>query len=293
MSTVSFCVGTGRCGTTFLAELAGLEPTVAASHERLRLAATFHMYCKWYGIDVDPEGFLRDREEAVASDLERHAVSFESSALLSHSIAELSERFHARFLLLVRSPHETVASFAARGWFRDPIAWNDASKPPTIREGVEPRHFFGRNLPRGADFARWRDLGQIGKLGWFWQARNRAILDQFRELPPSRCAIVRLEELSYETYVEVARFLGWQVSISRERFVILAEHRPNAGPNAPIAPATWSALDRAELDAEVGALARALGYERSTDDHPALAEPRLDVTLISARRAERDVRDRP
>ena len=43
--TVSFCVGTGRCGTTFLVKLAELEPDVAASHERLRLPATFHMFC--------------------------------------------------------------------------------------------------------------------------------------------------------------------------------------------------------------------------------------------------------
>ena len=43
---VAFCVGTGRCGTTFLAEVAGREPGVAASHERLRLGATFHMFCK-------------------------------------------------------------------------------------------------------------------------------------------------------------------------------------------------------------------------------------------------------
>lgn len=283
MSTVSFCVGTGRCGTTFLAELAGLERTVAASHERLRLAATFHMYCKWYGIAVDPEGFLRDREEAIARDLESHAVSFESSALLSHSIAELSERFDARFLLLVRSPHETVASFAARGWFRDSIAWGDASLPPSIREGVEPRHFFGRNLPRGSDFARWSRLSQIGRLGWFWQARNRAILDQFRELPSGRCAIVRLEELTWDTYAEVASFLGWQVSISRDRFLAVATRRPNAGPNAPLAPSTWTALERAELDAEVGALARALGYGRSTDDHTPLADPaRLDATRVLA-----------
>jgi len=259
---VSFCVGTGRCGTTFLAKLAELEPEVAASHERLRLAATFHMYCKWHGIAVDPEGFLIDREAAVREDLASHRVSFESSALLSHSILELHERFDARFLLLVRSPDRTVASFAVRGWFVDPIPWRDPSLPPTLREGVEPRHFFGRNLPRGAEFRRWSELSQVGKIAWFWQARIRGILDQFRQLPASHRRIARLEDLDYEHYTSVARFLGWTVTLTPDRFAELARGKPNAG---AFAPRDWDGRVAAELAAEVGPLAAALGYERRFD----------------------------
>src|SRR5260370_29614626 len=113
---VGFWVGTGRYGTTFLAEVASYEPEVASFHERLRLGATFHMFCKWHGFAIDSEGFLLDREDAVRRDLEGHRFSFECSALLSHSLPELFERFRARFLLLVRSPPQTVASFAVRGW---------------------------------------------------------------------------------------------------------------------------------------------------------------------------------
>src|SRR4051812_36812650 len=140
---VSFCVGTGRCGTTFIAQLGEREPGVASSHERLRLGATFHMFCKWHRIPIDPEGFLRDREEAVRRDLAERQFSFESSALLSHSLEELFGRFRARFLLLVRSPAETVASFAVRGWFLKVPARSDPSLPPSYREGEEPRHFLG------------------------------------------------------------------------------------------------------------------------------------------------------
>jgi hypothetical protein len=257
-STISFCVGTGRCGTTLLAQLAALEPDVAASHERLRLPATFHMYCKWHGIAVDPEGFLIDREAAVRDDLRAHRVSFESSALLSHSIAELHARFDARFLLLVRSPARTIASFAARGWFLDPIPWRDPALPPTLREGVEPRHFFGRNLPRGAEYARWSALSQVGKIAWFYQARIRGILDQFRALPAACRRIARLEDLDFAHYVDVATFLGWQPTIDREQFVALADSRPNAGPNAPM---VLDARAAADIEAEVAPLARALGYE--------------------------------
>ena len=276
MSTISFCVGTGRCGTTFLAKLAELEPTVAASHERLRLPATFHMYCKWHGIAVDPEGFLIDREAAIRDDLQNHHVSFEASALLSHSIAELYERFRAKFLLLVRSPDRTVASFAVRNWFVDPIPWKDSSLPPTIREGVEPRHFFGRNLPRGGPaFHRWRELTQIGKLAWFWQARIRDILEQFRHLPASHRRIARLEDLDFDHYAEVASFLGWRPTIARDQFDVLAHSRPNAG-----APASrdWDDRATAEHEAEVAPLATALGYEHRVAPLRAGAEVRRAPT---------------
>jgi hypothetical protein len=258
---VGFCVGTGRCGTTFLATLAGREPEVAASHERLRLGATFHMFCKWYGIAVDSEGFLLDREEAVRRDLVDRRFSFECSALLSHSLEELFERFRAGFLLLVRSPDDTVASFAVRGWFLKPPARKDPGRPPSYREGEEPRHFLGRNIPHGAEFERWSRLTQIGRLSWFWQARNRAILEQFRRLPASHCRVERLEDLDFPRYKEVAEFLGWRSRLDVGTFSELARARLNAGPNPPRKFADWNPAEVAEFEAEVAPVAEALGYE--------------------------------
>ncbi len=258
---VGFCIGTGRCGTTFLAQLAGREPEVAASHERLRLAATFHMFCKWHGIAVDSEGFLLDREEAIRRDLMERRFSFECSALLSHSVEELFERFRARFLLLVRRPEETVASFAVRGWFVKPCARKDPRLPPSYREGEEPRHFLGRNIPHGTEFERWARLTQIGRLAWFWQARNRAILEQFRRLPASHCRIERLEELDFPRYQEIAEFMGWHSRIDASQFTELAQIRPNAGPNPPRKFTDWNAVEAAEFEEQVAPVAETLGYE--------------------------------
>jgi hypothetical protein len=258
---VGFCVGTGRCGTTFLAEVAGREPEVASSHERLRLGATFHMFCKWHGIAVDSEGFLLDREDAIRRDLAERRFSFECSALLSHSLEELFERFRARFLLLVRRPDQTVASFAVRGWFVNPCARKDPRLPPSYREGEEPRHFLGRNIPHGPEFERWTRLTQIGRLAWFWQARNSAILEQFSRLPASHCRIERLEDLHYKRYQEVAEFMGWGSRIDADEFSALARARPNAGPNLPRPCADWNPVEVAQFEAEVAPLAEALGYE--------------------------------
>lgn len=260
--TVGFAVGTGRCGTTFITELLSLEPEVAASHERLRLAACYHMFCKWHGIPADAEGFLVDRDAAVANDLSAHRISFEASALLSHSIAELHGRFDARFLLLVRRPDQCVSSFAVRGWFLEPIAWRDRSKPPTIPDGANPRHFFGRNLPRGDEaFERWSKLTQLGKLGWFWAARNRAILEQLATLPAAHRRWLRLEDFDYPRYAALADFLGYRPTVDAARFAQLAESKPNTGPNVPLALDAWFEQGAREFEAEVAPLAEAFGYE--------------------------------
>ncbi|MCA9609883.1 MAG: hypothetical protein KC619_30010 [Myxococcales bacterium] len=286
--TVAFGVGTGRCGTTLLSRLAALEPEVAASHERLRRAATFHMFCKWHGIPIDPEGFLRDRDAAVREDLAAHRVSFEVSALLSHSIEELHERFDARFVMLVRRPDHTVASFAARGWFLDAIPWSDATRPPSLPDAMEPRHFFGRNLPRSPEeLARWRALTQIGKLAWFWDARNRAIVEQLARLPADRVRIQRIEDLDHASYGELARFLGWTPTLDRATFDGLVEARIHTGPHPPRDPATWGAREVEEHEHEVGRLARALGYETSlgalAEGAPVIRGDVLDPATVLAR----------
>jgi hypothetical protein len=258
---VGFCVGTGRCGTTFLAQLVGQEPAVASSHERLRLGATFHMFCKWHKIPIDSEGFLLDREEAIRRDLAERRFSFECSALLSHSLEELFERFRARFLLLARRPEETVASFVVRGWFVKPCARKDPHLPPSYREGEEPRHFLGRNIPHGAEFERWTRLTPVGRLAWFWQARNRAILEQFSRLPASHCRVERLEGLDFPRYQEVAEFMGWQTQIDASLFAELAQARLNSGPNPPRKFTDWSPVEAAEFEQEAAPVAEALGYE--------------------------------
>jgi hypothetical protein len=219
------------------------------------------MFCKWHRIAIDSEGFLRDREDAIRRDLAERHFSFECSALLSHSLEELHERFGARFLLLVRRPDETVASFAVRGWFVTPCARKDPKLPPSYREGEEPRHFLGRNIPHGAEFERWTRLTQIGRLSWFWQARNRAILDQFSRLPRSHCRLERLEDLDFQRYQEIAEFMGWRSRIDAGTFSELASSRPNAGPNPPRRCTDWNAVEVAEFETEVATLAEELGYE--------------------------------
>src|SRR5262249_1030468 len=145
----------------------------------------------------------------------------------------------------------------------EPIARANPGLPPSYREGQEPRHFLGRNLPHGAEFLRWSRLSQIGKLAWFWQARNRAILEQFSRLPATPSRLQRLEALAFRGYQAVAEFFGWRSQIDAATFDEVAQARLNAGPNAPRRCTDWSAAEAAEFEAEVAGVAAALGYGAS------------------------------
>lgn len=236
---------------------------MAGSHERDRLAATFHMFCKWHRIPVDAEGFLDAKEEGIRRDLKTSEYSLESSALLSHSLVELNDRFDARFLLLIRNPAATVASFAVRNWFVNTPVRNNPNLPPTFRghEGEKARHFLGRILPNGDEFRRWSALTPIGRIAWFWRARNEAILNQFSELPRHHCRVQRLEEFSPSSYFKVAAHFGWRPAITEKQISELATAKPNHGPNQPRTVHDWSEREIAEFEAEVGPLADRMGYE--------------------------------
>ncbi len=263
--TVGFCVGTGRCGTTLFSELCRREPNVGSFHERQRLGATFHMYCQWYGIPIDHEGFLAERQELIDADLSQHHHSIEANALLSHSILELFNRFDAKFLLLIRHPAETVASFAVRGWFANTPARDRVDLPPTFRGGSlgdeKARHFLGRNIPTGAEFHRWASLTQIGRIAWFWNARNQAILNQFELLPPSHRRVQTIEDLDIASFRSITEFFGWTSEIPEDDFNQLANSRLNTGPAPPRRITQWRADEIREFSAEVEPVASAIGYD--------------------------------
>lgn len=256
---VGFVVGTGRCGTRFMDRVVNLEPRVASSHERNVLSESFHRYCNWYGLPVDEEGFLHTKEIEIRGDLESHSFSFEASAQLSSSIEALYRRFDARFVLLVRSPHRVVNSFIRKGHYAEPFVRADENRALGYQNSQAFHHFLGRLAPSGEKFIEWNAMSRVGKLAWVWNAINESVLEQFAKLPDSHYRIVKLEEMSFDTYQEVANFMGYETSVTREAFEELSNSRPNAQTNVP-STTEWSPSEKAEYEAEVAPMAERLGY---------------------------------
>lgn len=259
-NNISFAVGTGRCGTTFLAKLMKKESSISSVHERNPLNETFHRYCKWYGLPIDHEGFLDTKRREIQEDLKHFSFSFESSALLSLSIEELYQDFNAKFILMIRSPDKVINSYIRKGWYEKPIIRLNKDLPPSFQECSQFYHFLGRIIPSGDDYLRWNSLTRVGKLAWYWNTLNESVLKQFDKIPKSNWRIQKLEKFSYDNYLELAEFIGFKSTISEAYFNHISKIRPNSLDNIR-SITSWNDLEIQEFEQEVHPIANIFGYE--------------------------------
>ena len=267
---VGFAIGTGRCGTEFMARVVSLEPHIASVHERNPLNETFHRYCKWYQLPVDDEGFLYTKRLEISQDLQSTQYSFESSAHLSFSVQELYDSFASKFVLLVRNPAAVVKSYIYfKNLYGAPVMRGDPNLAIGYQESKAFHHFLGRIVPSGQEFLHWTEMTQVGRVAWYWNALNSHVLEQFSKIPESHWRIVKIEELNYSDYLDVAHFLGFSPSISQRNYDALVADRPNASKGGSRKIETWTPREIAEFEAQVMPMANRLGYEYHVEKLPA------------------------
>ncbi|MBC7769505.1 MAG: sulfotransferase domain-containing protein [Phycisphaerales bacterium] len=259
MEKVGFAVGTGRCGTKFLAEVLARDPSIASHHERHAFNDTFHRYCRWYDIPVDDAGFLATKAAGIEYDLRGNWYSFEASSFLSMSIDLLHEKLGAKIVVMVRSPAKVVASYLRKGWYENPAVLADPDKPPTMQQAALPHHFLGRTMPRGAEFERWNKLTRVGKLAWYWNMLNSSLVEQAERMPRGAVMFQKLEDLDYSRFQELLSFLGAPTNVTEMEFATVRGRRPNAS-HGTRTPHVWSETERREFEIEVCETAEHFGY---------------------------------
>jgi hypothetical protein len=257
---VAFVVGTGRCGTTFLAEVASREKSVAVSHCRDPLVQTFHRYCKWNELDVDDAGVRAAFQRHIDRDHARQAVSLECSPYVSLSVDELARWFDARFVMLVREPVGVVQSHLSKGWYAEPFRQADPHKALGYQDCSHFHHFLGRIAPRGDEFEVWNRLTQVGKCAWYWAALNKSLRLQLESLPSSQWRVFRLEELDYAAYQEFAAFCGYVSVVTAKDYEKIARAKPNSL-RATHPSERWSEQEWSEFRAQVADEAEHWGYD--------------------------------
>ncbi|WP_330202767.1 hypothetical protein [Cyanobacterium sp. Dongsha4] len=259
-SNVGFAIGTGRCGTNFLAKLIELEPYVKSTHERNALNETFHRYCKWYDLPVDNEGFLQTKETEILEDLKKHDYSFEASAFLSVSVKDLYERFGAKFLLLVRSPEKVINSYLVKGWYKDKFIQKNHDLGLGYQKNKSFHHFLGRPAPIGDKFTKWQTMTRVGKLAWYWNELNFRVINLFEQIPKEYWKIQKLEEFDYQSYIEIANFFGFQPKVTVKQFDNLTNKKPNGFIEVPTIK-DWTDQEKLEFEREVQSMAKYFDYQ--------------------------------
>jgi len=261
-----FAVGTGRCGTHFIAEVMNKEKYVASSHERSALTDTFHRYCKWNELPVDDAGFIHHKKTAIEKDLEKYQFSFEASAFLSLSCKELVEGLNSKVILIVREPVNVIESYLTKGrrvgqleWYANPFVQEDKNKALGIQAHTEFHHFLGRLAPKGDEFEEWNELSRVGKLAWNWSNINQRVLETFDLLPKENTMIARIEDIDFEKYLSICDFMSVESSITKKQFEKIRKNKP-AKQTSKINSAAWSEQEKDECKQFLGKTPSVFGY---------------------------------
>ena len=262
---VGFATGTGRCGTQFITNVFGMEPTVSSSHERNIHNESFHRYCTWYDLPVDEMGFIDTKQNEIEEDLKKHLFSFEASAQLSFSIKTLYDAFNAKFIFLVRSPEKVVNSFRHKNIYSKPYIINNPSQALGYQKVERIHHFLGRFAPRGDFLNQWNNMTQIGRIAWYWKITNQKILEQLETIPDSQWCLVKLENFDYLEYLKITEFLGIKSKLHQNKFDKLRKKPPNAFKKLSSIK-DWTSLEIQEFESQVAPMADKLGYRYRIND---------------------------
>ena len=255
-----FAVGTGRCGTHFLQRILDGHEAVLSQHMPCMDEDSFHRYCVWNELPVDHAAFVESVRRRVAAASEQGKVYFEANSYFSFSIPLLSRAFDAKWVFVIRNPTDVVNSHVVKGWYENAIVREDAERAPGFQPGQAVNHTFGRILPRGAEFHRWRELTQIGKLAWMWNAVNLRIAEQLRSVPGKHKRQYKIEELDYHAYQDLFDFVGGKGPISEDTFKAIRSERPAKGRQRKSAE-DWSRREREEFLRETEKGREVFGYE--------------------------------
>ena len=71
--------------------------------------------------------------------------------------------------------------------------------------------------------------------------------------------MIKLEELSYNTHLELMEFFGIEAQIREEKYQEILHSRPGRGPRTYV-PSAWSAREIAEFETQVQPAAERFGY---------------------------------
>jgi len=248
----TFVVGTGRSGTHFLHELMRHDPGIASFHadtRRTSAADSFVQYCLWNELPVDTGAFLGDRLQVVSEVSREGRIYFEANSYLSFCVRLLFDALQASFILLVRRPEDVVNSHGRKGRYANVPLLADRDKALGYQPCLTPNHTFGRLVPRGPEFERWGRLTQTGRIGWYWNAVNTRVLEQFAHLPEGRTRVVAVEDIDYSRYRDLHALIGGSAPLAEKKFERIRNARPGKGPVARSAD-RWSELERQEFLAE-------------------------------------------
>ncbi|MBU2359445.1 MAG: hypothetical protein KKB02_11020 [Alphaproteobacteria bacterium] len=239
---ICFVASTGRSGSTTISDVLGTNTTIVSRHEpRLQLVkwSTDYLHGEISEQEITErlgEMFLdRSHFDAGRTYLESDQKYFNLIGSLCRILPE------AKFIWLVRSGVDVVASGMRRSWFSD----------PSHKNWDVVHWYFHAYRPRGdlagaMSPAEWQAAGPFERNCWYWDFVNRRIRADLADLPDTRKLYLRLEDMS-NRLSDLQTFLGTGHSALKSK-------ESNAALHAKHHVAQWTEQERAIFSRRCGAL---------------------------------------
>jgi hypothetical protein len=220
-----FIVGTGKCGETFLNRLFKNNSKIECFDERRPFLQSYYKFIKYNQLNIDSSPFFLEIEKVIKNSNKIKKIYLESSSYLVFHVSELVKKFDAKIIVLIRNPNQVCQDLIEKGWYKKKyykmgtntvIGYQGLASNPNNRH-----HNFSRISPNGKYFYKWNTYDRILKVKWYWNEINSELLKQIKILNKKNYKIFKIENFSYNNYLEICEWLKITPNISPIKFSIL------------------------------------------------------------------------
>jgi len=207
-----FILSTGRSGSKAISKLLDQHEDAEFYHDAFAHLNTWS--CE-YLYDAKNKEQIKEKLDALynSMSLGQKKVFGQSDQKLAPLVPLLTELFpNAKFLWLIRDPHDFINSAYARGWFDNSEFGFAQNKKEFLKKKVVPSDFDAAHRCNGAKIGifsidEWKVMTAFERICWYWSYWNTLIEEHLEQIESDRSIKIKLSELETKT-VEILDFLN-------------------------------------------------------------------------------------
>jgi len=223
---IILCVTVGRSGTRWLADIFSAHKNAIGSCERRREIESFYRYVKWNNLPVDVTGIIDLIKFDIVQDWKKHDVSLVVTPYFSHDLFNLSKLLKVDSVIWgINDAKFTITSFLNKNWYGSELPRKDHLKISGFQPalGLKLNYSFGRPIPSGQEFEKWKLLTRVGKVSWFFNIVNMEIYNSIKKMDKAKVWIFKLSDAdqNFEYYLKMAGHFNLEPVLSKKEFLAI------------------------------------------------------------------------
>ena len=214
-----FITGSGQCGETFVLNLFSKNNKILAKDESRPFLHSYYKFLKFNKLNVDDAPLLNQIGKSIKKTNSKGKIYLVSSSFLALLTSDIIKKFKSKFLILLRNPIDVAYSLKKKGWYE--LKYIKGSKNKIIGyQGLatnvhNKHHNFCRLSPRDNYFYEWNKLDQLTKIKWYWDTIYKNIFLDLKKMPNRDYKIVKIEDIDYEKYKDIAKWIGVKPTLNK------------------------------------------------------------------------------